>query len=240
MTEAILSSASFRTGRWASTIGAVLLVHAAALFAIHQGMLRVPEEALPPQIISQVALVQADPSPQVSPPVVRQPMPRPLERTETRVLPKSKPVLPPDILHTRSEQATDKVAPVVAPPEAPAVEVSRALPTATSVAGSNKGEVKEAPPVIELPSSKAAYLNNPDAPYPPLSRKLGEDGTVILRVFVTASGEAGQVQLLKSSGFDRLDDSALNAVRRWRFVPGKRGGVPEGMWFNVPVKFNLE
>jgi protein TonB len=44
----------------------------------------------------------------------------------------------------------------------------------------------------------------------------------------------------QSSGFDRLDQAALATVLRWRYVPGKRAGVPETMWFNVPINFVLE
>ena len=47
------------------------------------------------------------------------------------------------------------------------------------------------------------------------------------------------VRLQRSSGFDRLDQAALDAVRRWRFVPGTRGGMPEDMWFNVPIVWQL-
>jgi periplasmic protein TonB len=43
-----------------------------------------------------------------------------------------------------------------------------------------------------------------------------------------------------SSGFQRLDDTAVQTVLRWRYVPGKRAGVPEAMWFNVPITFVLE
>ncbi|MDP3137817.1 MAG: energy transducer TonB, partial [Burkholderiaceae bacterium] len=52
---------------------------------------------------------------------------------------------------------------------------------------------------------------------------------------------AKEARVTRSSGFERLDQAALNAVLRdWRFVPGKRGGVPEAMWFNVPINFVLE
>jgi protein TonB len=48
------------------------------------------------------------------------------------------------------------------------------------------------------------------------------------------------VEVRRSSGFERLDGVAVETVRRWRFVPGKRNGVPEAMWFNVPINFVLE
>ena len=97
-----------------------------------------------------------------------------------------------------------------------------------------------APPRIELPSSNAGYLNNPKPTYPAISRRLGEQGKVVLRVFIDAEGSPQQIEIRQSSGYERLDQQALDAVRRWRFVPGKRNGVPEAMWNIVPINFVLE
>ena len=49
-----------------------------------------------------------------------------------------------------------------------------------------------------------------------------------------------KAEVRTSSGFARLDQAALEAVQRWRFVPGRRSGTPEAMWFNIPVRFVLE
>ena len=92
---------------------------------------------------------------------------------------------------------------------------------------------------VVMPSSSAAYLRNPKPAYPSMSRRLGETGRSVIRVLVGADGSAKNVRLQRSSGFDRLDQAALDAVRRWRFVPGTRGGVPEDMWFNVPIDWRL-
>jgi protein TonB len=93
---------------------------------------------------------------------------------------------------------------------------------------------------VELPSSDADYLQNPRPPYPPLSRRLGEQGQVVIRVLIGADGSAQQAEVRRSSGFERLDQAALQTVLKWRYIPGKRGGVPEAMWFNVPLNFVLE
>ena len=60
------------------------------------------------------------------------------------------------------------------------------------------------------------------------------------RVFIGVDGTAQKTEIKQSSGFDRLDQAALATVLRWRYVPGKRAGVPEAMWFNVPISFVLE
>ncbi|MEY3381537.1 MAG: hypothetical protein RL468_2135 [Pseudomonadota bacterium] len=93
---------------------------------------------------------------------------------------------------------------------------------------------------MELPSSNAAYLNNPKPAYPALSKRLGEQGTVTVRVMIGVDGTAQQAEISQSSGFARLDQAALAVVLKWRYVPGKRGGIPEAMWFNVPISFVLE
>lgn len=102
----------------------------------------------------------------------------------------------------------------------------------------------EAPPAPAAPALVEArfdadYLSNPKPPYPAASRRLGETGTVHLRVHVSASGEAIKVLLKKSSGYERLDNSALETVARWRFVPARRGDEAVAAWVVVPIVFEL-
>lgn len=86
---------------------------------------------------------------------------------------------------------------------------------------------------------RANYLRNPKPLYPAMSRRLKEQGTVLLRVFVTAAGHATQVTLKASSGFERLDSTAKTAVAGWRFVPAMRDDKPVDAWVIVPIKFSL-
>ncbi|NBO41488.1 MAG: energy transducer TonB, partial [Betaproteobacteria bacterium] len=116
------------------------------------------------------------------------------------------------------------------PPPAPAV----ATPAPTLAAAPS------APVKVELPNSKADYLHNPPPEYPPMSVRRGEQGQVLLKVLIGADGLPQKVELLSSSGFERLDKAALEAAMRWRYVPGKRGGVAEAMWYQVPMVFNLK
>lgn len=96
------------------------------------------------------------------------------------------------------------------------------------------------PARIELPSANAAYLNNPKPAYPPLSRRLGEQGTVILRVRIETDGTASSAEIETSSGYERLDRVAQQTVLHWRYLPGTRNGVPEAMWVLIPIQFVLE
>jgi protein TonB len=86
----------------------------------------------------------------------------------------------------------------------------------------------------------ADYLNNPKPVYPPISRRLGEAGKVVLRVHVDAGGKALEVAVKNSSGYLRLDAIAREAVTQWRFVPARRGESAVAAWVLVPIVFSLE
>lgn len=96
-----------------------------------------------------------------------------------------------------------------------------------------------AEPVIEPPRFGAAYLNNPPPAYPPMSRRSGEQGRVLLRVLVSENGLAESVQLDSSSGYEKLDRAAIEAVKKWSFIPAKRSNQPISAYVLVPVKFSL-
>ena len=131
-----------------------------------------------------------------------------------------------------------------AQPQAPAVPTNTAAqsPTAEATPTTAPAQTGRTPgaAALTLPSSEAHGLSNPKPAYPRQSRRLNEQGQVVIRVFVAADGSPQQGEIKSSSGFDRLDQEALRTVMRWRFAPGQRFGVPEAMWFNVPVNFVLE
>jgi protein TonB len=137
---------------------------------------------------------------------------------------------------------------IAAPPEAPSAVA--AIPTeaspiaAASTAGSNPAPQPLAaaaePALITAPVFNASYLDNPAPAYPSLSRRLGEQGKVILRVLVNAGGTTDAVELRASSGHPRLDDAAQDTVRRWKFVPARHGAEPCAAWVLIPILFRLE
>ncbi|MCL2872848.1 MAG: TonB family protein [Betaproteobacteria bacterium] len=88
------------------------------------------------------------------------------------------------------------------------------------------------------PDFGANDFSNPKPSYPVLSRRLREQGVVKLRVQVTAEGTAGEVALHASSGYERLDKAALDAVKHWRFRQTSPTGAPVG-WVIVPIRFEL-
>ena len=191
------------------------------------------KEPLPPMLVSLVA--SPTPEPEVVTLVPAPPQP---------VVKKQKPIV-------KKQQLTPE--PVTAEPEVAQPVVAQAVVTeapptpATPVVVAKAPEVVEAPEpklepetVIEPPRFGAAYLNNPAPDYPALSRRLGEQGRVLLRVLVSTGGTAKTVQVEGSSGSDKLDQAAIKAVKKWTFIPAKRSNKPISAYVLVPVKFSLE
>lgn len=202
----------------------VVLFHIAALWALQTGLLRRAVEVIvPAEVLSEF----------INPPAPRAEEPKPPTpqvKPQPRAVQKTAPAPQPIAVATPEPAAAAPTGVTKPQPAAPAA-------AAPATAGPPS---PPAPPKIELPSSDAAYLNNPKPPYPALSKRLGEQGKVVVRVLIGVDGTAQQAEIRTSSGYDRLDQAALATVLKWRYVPGKRGGVAETMWFNVPINFVLE
>jgi protein TonB len=141
------------------------------------------------------------------------------------------------------------------PPYVPPPEISIEIPmdtgptTAISNVTTERPVAAPPPPVakpverqvVKTPPStqgRGARITQPE--YPPASRRAGEEGTVQLQVLVLENGRAGEVKVARSSGFPKLDEAAINEVKRnWRFVPGKEDGKPVSMWHTFAVTFRL-
>ena len=128
----------------------------------------------------------------------------------------------------------------VASPSQALPEVSNDAPPAHRSAPEKANASESAATDETAPVFSAEYLNNPAPAYPRLSRQLGEQGKVLLRVRVTMEGRAAQIVEAQSSGSARLDEAARAAVRQWRFVPARRGGRAVDAWVLVPIVFTLE
>jgi periplasmic protein TonB len=89
-----------------------------------------------------------------------------------------------------------------------------------------------------IPARVDATWRNREPVYPRAAALRGEEGAVILLVHVSPMGLASGVQVVQSSGFGRLDQSARDAVATWRFVPAVRDGLP--VPFDVPVRVVFE
>jgi protein TonB len=122
------------------------------------------------------------------------------------------------------------------PTSAPATFTVPALP----VAPPTSAPPVAAPAPITAPRFDVAYLHNPLPEYPPVSRRRGEEGKVLLKVRVMPDGLPGSIEIERTSTFERLDNAARHVVTRWRFVPAKRGDEAVEASVIVPIVFRLE
>lgn len=199
-------------------IGVTLFLHVAAVVALlqYEPVRTAFTEAVP----TMVSLIS--PLPVVEKPKVP-PKPLPVKQRVER------PPEPQQIITSTVDAPTPALAPTP-PPPAPVVA---AAPT----------PVQPAPAVVAPvipPNFQADYLDNPPPVYPALSRRMGEQGKIVLRMLVNAKGTADNVELRRSSGSSRLDDAALDVVKRWRFVPAKQGDQPVAAWLLIPITFSLK
>lgn len=220
-------------------LAAVVLVHLGVLMAI----LTLPEKpsSYSPPTPLYVRLIE--------PPAVRPEMIVPAE-TPARPPAPSKPTppvlatpaapTPPRAEVVRADPPRPEPQPVPAPVSAPPPAGPVAAPAPIASDAPNPSPARTPAPLpVTQPRFNADYLDNPKPPYPSLSRRMGEEGEVRLRVQVDANGNPQQVELYRTSGFPRLDQTALETVRQWRFVPARQGDQPVPAWVIVPIKFSL-
>lgn len=145
-------------------------------------------------------------------------------QTHPEITPRQPTTAPKTLTHTSSETSTAA--------DHPATE---ATPThaATRMGGQGSASVPDRQTPIALHS-------NPPPVYPALSREAGETGRVLLRAEVSAEGRVQQLEIQDSSGFRRLDQAALNAVRHWRFQPATTNGQPIAGVALIPLRFTLD
>lgn len=211
----------------------------AAVAAAHVAILGLLAVAVPSERLAElsrpiaVRLIELAPEapspsrPKPPPPLLKPPPPRPKPAT---------PVLtPPPIIAVASPVEPPVATSFTVAPQPPAPVSAPAIVAAPTPAPTPA----PAPALIDA-RFDADYLDNPKPLYPHASRRLGEEGKVVLRVFVSAEGDAKQVEVKRSSGFQRLDLAAEKAVARWRFVPARRGEQAVTAWVVVPIVFSLD
>jgi protein TonB len=164
---------------------------------------------------------------------------------QTQPKPEPRPAPPvikqaPPVLTAERPLPADAPQPVTEIPEpAPVPEaIAEPVPPAPATAASAPAPVPAPAPLV--PPRPADYRTNPKPPYPPLSRRLGEAGTVHLDVLVDPDGNVAQLVLARSSGYPRLDRTAIETVQSsWKFKPAREGGKPVAAWVSVPIQFIL-
>ncbi len=135
--------------------------------------------------------------------------------------------------------AVSETAPTQNMPEVSAPNATQHASVQTAALEPSVANVSASSAAVELPKFGAAYLFNPAPTYPPLARRLGEEGRALLRVLVTENGKAETVAIESSSGSSRLDQAAMAAVKRWEFVPAKQNRENVSAYVLVPINFAL-
>ncbi len=233
-----------KTRTWRVT-GAVILGHVGLAWLVSGGVLTSEVPANAPDNVIMASVVMDAPAPPAIKPEPAKPQIQPPTQPEPKLQHQAKPVNPQlQPVPVLSPTVPSDAAPIVssttpatatAPPS-----TSPSRTTEPQAAGHQRPATHAPAAAVVVPSTSADYLNNPAPPYPRVSKRMGEQGTVLIRVFINTEGRAEKAEVRTSSGYARLDDTALNTVQAWRFVPGQRNGVPEAMWFNVPIRFVLD
>lgn len=206
---------SAATGRRSAVFAAIIGLHFLFYLALVSGLAR---DAL--QLVQDVGIIDLPPPPP-PPEDLKEPPPPP----PTDVPP---PVVPPPLIDLPAftgpttaitAKVTDKPPPpkVVAPPPRP---------------------VQVVPPSLKSsPRSLASALNSC---YPSASRRLNEEGRVVVVVTIGTNGKMAGVQVSQSSGFSRLDGAAECVLRKLTFNPGTRDGQAVEAQATMPITFRLE
>ncbi len=210
---------------------AVLAGHGLLLWALIKGL-----SALAPQPPEMVVMAQMIAAPVVAEEKQAEPEPpKPQPKVEPKVhKPQPLAVKP---KKEQPKQAERVVAP--APEKVASSPVESPKETKTEVASGAPNKGLESTAKVEVKPTLVGASNNLKPDYPPLSRRLGEEGTAIVFLEVQSNGRVGDARIHKSSGYPRLDAEALVAVRRAQFSPGSVNGVPVVMWVKQPIRFNL-
>jgi protein TonB len=219
-----LLSARTPDGKYAKrfALAAILALHAVAIAVfVNDAPVRTARADATPVVVTLIP----------SPPVLQPPEPaRPLPVQRSARTANPRPV-----------QLAPLAALALAPMAAVAIEVParEALAPLPPIQIASAPAAEAEPPPTTPPSYGAAYLHNPPPVYPPLSKRAGEQGKVILRVLVTAHGVAETVAIGTTSGSQRLDEAAVETVKRWRFLPARQGDHAVAAWVLVPIAFIL-
>lgn len=194
----------------------VIALHATVLWGLWQHRL-IPS---PQEAVTLFVNFIAPPVPEKIPP---SPKSKPIEQPKPRQIVAAAPVVAP----------TDHVAPAPPPQAEPAL-------TAPPAPVAPVAPPRPAGPLTLTGELSVACPERTPPRYPPLSRRMGEEGTVVLRVELDEQGKVCAARVSGSSGFERLDNAALEAVRTWQCRPAHRDGHAVRAVALQPFKFILQ
>ena len=201
----------------------------------------------PPQVIEVATILLQQPQsklelPLSAPPSTVEPVksqPQPV--TAPKEKPKPKPKIKPreQTTTTSNKPVVEQTTPVDSLPadNTPGTEIAG---TTEKDTGATTGNIVSGDEKIVPADYNSAGLHNPPTYYPRMAVDRGYQGTVKLRVQVLANGKPAEIQITESSGFEILDQAAVEQVKDWRFLPARRGDQAITSWVMVPIKFRIE
>ena len=216
-------------------VAGVGLAHLAALWGLLQvSAVQDAVRQVAPLVVDFITIERPKPETPPPPPpkTRRQPVPR---------------LSPPPVLAAPPTPAPEAPAPFVVPPPPPEpvplamTPLAPPAPPAPPALPAPPAPPPPAPPAPRvIPASNVAYLTPPPIEVPLASRRMGEEGTVQLRVLVGTDGLPKAVTVQRSSGFARLDEQAVWAMKRARFKPQTDHGVPIEWIVIAPLQYEIE
>jgi len=229
-----------------AAFSAALVMHLLAFYCAwhYQGMPRTSES--PTVTVSLVNLAAPSDVAGASTPKAQ------LVRRKTPISPASAAPKPVQVVtEAPHPTATAKARPLVSTAQAPAVPIAPPAPatkgnpaSAITLSPSRKSGVAPpqatAPPALQSEELSVSCTDRTPPPYPRLSARLGEQGKTVLLVELDESGKMARVTVKTSSGFTRLDEAAVNAVKSWRCTPARQNGVAVRSFALQPFKFALK
>lgn len=210
-------------------VAVVATIHLALLFLMIGQSPDVTQKPLQVPVIQGMLVAAAPPPPVIQKKVIPKPKPRPKPK------PKPKPLV--------QKQKVETAPAIIEEP------LPESLPEPVDEPIAEEIEPEEAPPPAQVQTAEAtevmpprvdAYQHNNSAPkYPRLSKRLREEGTVLLELLISKEGTVNEVAIKESSGYPRLDRAAMKAVKRWRYTPAHQGNETIAYRYEQPVRFSM-
>ena len=149
----------------------------------------------------------------------------------------------PDIVAPRTPIQLVQKTPVAVTPDpvpqpTPSAPVS--APAIAPAPGPSLAAAPAPPSTVRVSDLSARMTSGAPPRYPMDSRRKREQGTVVLSLVLGTDGRVETISVSRSSGFDRLDQAALSAVRKWRWAPMVQNGNPVQMKGVVEIPFVLK
>ena len=202
-------------------LGAIILLHIAFFYALQSGLIKKVAAVMPKEVFA--TFVAPERAPEPAPPK-EQPKPKTVPVVKKTVTPP----LPVPVVQQPSPTA------VSAPPAPP----TPAVPAAAATPDPSPAPAAPAPP--KTITSGVEYIQQPKVEFPAASKRMGETGTVMVRVLIDEQGRPESMSIQKSSGFPRLDEAAKLALRYARFKPNIEDGKATRVYVIAPIVFRLD